>query len=90
MVKKAPRVLSSKDVEIQHKYWRAFLPYEQMASELRAGREVFVEGVKRQTAHYAAKKLSRMLGKRVVQIPAFVKLSEREVIEGYSFRLVEK
>ncbi|RLJ02140.1 MAG: hypothetical protein DRP08_04795 [Candidatus Aenigmatarchaeota archaeon] len=65
---------------------RSVIPYDQVIEELKAGRGVFVENVKRQTASYAAKKLSRMLGKKVVQYPVFLKM-EGKILEGYTFEL---
>jgi len=78
--------LTGKEQVLKRERGRSVVPYGQVIKELKSGRSVFVENVKRQTASYAAKKLSRMLGKKVVQYPVFLKM-EGKVFEGYTFEL---
>jgi hypothetical protein len=83
------RVIPIKDVEaVTRRVWRV-VPYDEIVRELKVRRTVFVEGIKRQTAFYAAKKLSKMLGEKVVQRSALVKL-RGEFLEGYSFELASE
>jgi hypothetical protein len=50
--------------------WYKVIPYREVAEELKAGREVLLEGISRQLAYYASKKLSKMLGEEVGYAPA--------------------
>ena len=63
-------------------------PYEEVAEELRTGREVLVEGISRQLAWYAAKKLSRMLGREVAYARGVLEMDELTVA-GYAFFVEE-
>lgn len=65
-------VKSVKDVKVYscepghiRRCWYKVFPYDAVAEELRRGREVLVEGISRQLAHYACQKLSKMLGVKV-------------------------
>jgi len=64
------------------------VPYGEITKEFKQGRGIFIEAIKRQTASYAAKKLTKMMGRKVVQHPAFLKL-KGEVLDGYTFELEE-
>ena len=68
------------------------IPYEEIASELRQGREVLVEGISRQLARYAAGKLSKMLGKKVVYFRGIIedKKTGEPIVSGYSFAVEEQ
>jgi hypothetical protein len=59
---------------------RSSLPYEEMEKTLKSGNAYFVSGIKRQTAHSAAQRLSKKVGFKVV---AMSSIYEEE--KGYSF-----
>jgi len=82
---KKHRAIPIRGNEVTRKVWKK-VPYDEMIQEIKAGRGIFVEGIKRQTASYAAKKLSKMMGRKVIQCPVFVKL-RGQVLDGYSFEL---
>jgi hypothetical protein len=72
--------------------WYKVIPYREVAEELKAGREVLLEGISRQLAYYASKKLSKMLGEEVDYAPAefngkFKSGREKLTVTGYSFFL---
>jgi len=59
---------------------RTRLPYDKMAETLKAGHAYFVGGLKRQTAHAASQRLSKVLGTKVVAVSA-----KYEDEKGYAF-----
>lgn len=64
------------------------LPYPEMEKLLRKGSEVFIEGIKRQTAHSAAKKLTEKLGFEVKAFAStcdFVDGNKSVTLKGYGF-----
>ena len=62
------------------------IPYAELADLLKKDDEAFLEGpVKRQTVWKAAKKLSNMVGKKVIAERALLRLPGEEFLEGYSF-----
>jgi len=83
----APNVNNSKGKVIDDpnklmiKAWRrTSLPYKELESALKSGNAYFVAGLKRQTAHSAAQRLSRKIRKKVV-----VHKARYEQEEGYAF-----
>lgn len=72
------------------------LPYGEMAEILKApGETVFFENskelpLKRQTMWKAAKKLSEMVGKKVVAQRGVLKLNDSQALEGYLFSVVDQ
>jgi len=56
------------------------IPYEEVEEMLKAGGKAWVEGVKAQTAHQAAIRMSRRLGFKVVAVAA-----RRRGRKGYVF-----
>jgi hypothetical protein len=70
--------------------WYKVIPYREVAEELGAGREVLLEGISRQLAYYASRRLSKMLGEEVAYAPAEFdgRLSGRKkLVKGYAFFL---
>lgn len=64
------------------------LPYDDMEQLLRKGNEVFIEGIKRQTAHSAAKTLTKKLGFEVKAYAStcdFVDDKKSVTLKGYGF-----
>ena len=59
---------------------RMKIPYDKIIEGLKSNHDVVVTGIKPQTAYYASKKLTRMLGEEVIALPSFY-LNER----GYVF-----
>jgi len=69
------------------------LPYPEMETLLKKGNEVFIEGIKRQTAHAAAKKLTKTLGfevKAVASTCDFVDGNKSVTLRGYGFLRVNE
>lgn len=67
-----------------------FIPYEDLVEVLSDDGEAFLEGpFKRQTIWYAAKKLSKMMGKKVRYDRALLKIEGVATLAGYSFALEE-
>jgi len=72
--------------------WYKVIPYREIAEELKEGREVLLEGISRQLAYYASKKLTKMLGEEVNHAPAefngkFKSGREKLAVSGYAFFL---
>lgn len=70
------------------------IPYDELAEILRKGDEAFFEDsseqpLKRQTVWKAARRLSELVGKRVVAERALLRVQNGEAIEGYAFSLAE-
>jgi hypothetical protein len=68
------------------------IPYRELEEELRAGREVLVEGISRQLARYARARLSKVLGEPVLCFPAefdgnMPGGAGRLTVSGYAFVL---
>jgi len=61
--------------------YRLYIPYDEVAQGLKAGHDVFLEGIKRQTASKAAVKLSRLLNEQVFAIPSIMGKDRK----GYAF-----
>jgi len=62
------------------------VPYKEIKKSLKRGQGVFLEGIKRQTAHYAEKKISKDLKVEYVAVPAYVQLNNPErTVKGYTF-----
>ena len=51
---------------------RMKIPYDTVAEGIKSGHDVFVSDIGRQTAYYASKKLSKMVGDEVVALPTIV------------------
>ncbi len=67
-----------------------FIPYDDLVEVLRSDGEAFLEGpFKRQTIWYAAKKLSKMIGKTVRYDRALLEVEGVATLAGYSFALEE-
>lgn len=69
------------------------LPYPDMEKLLRRGSEVFIEGIKRQTAHAAAKRLSETLKFEVKAYAStcdFVDGDKTVTLKGYGFLRVNE
>jgi len=69
------------------------LPYPDMEKLLKRGQEVFIEGIKRQTAHAAAKKLTKNLGFEVKAYAStcdFVDGAKSVTLRGYGFLRVNE
>jgi len=73
--------------KVVRRFWKR-IPYDDVAKELLKGHEVFVEGITRHTAWYAAKKLSKMTGRKVRYYSGTI-LFPDEQLNGYSFALEE-
>jgi Holliday junction resolvase len=67
----------------RHFYLR--IDYEATVVELNEGRNVFVEGITRQTAHFASKKLTEMMNKNIVYAASIFTLRTGEILKGYLF-----
>lgn len=66
------------------------IPYSELEEVLKDDREAFLEGpFKRQTVWKAARKLSELMGKKVVAKKALLRLKSGESLEGYSFYIKE-
>jgi len=69
-------------------------PYKDMIAQLLKDDAVFVEGkdIRRQSARYAAEKMSRLLGgKHVVAVRSVLKNEESgEILVGYSFAVLNQ
>jgi len=70
------------------------IPYSELVDVLREDGVAFFEDsteepLKRQTVHKAARKLSEMLGKKVVAEKKILRLDNGESMEGYSFSVKE-
>ena len=76
------RVVKPEQVRLRR--WRV-IDYELAEWGLRRGMVYFVEGVKRSTAHSAAKRLSRRLGFKVIARPAYLENDDGTRITGYAF-----
>lgn len=63
---------------------RGRIPYKEVELALQNGRGVFLEGLKRQTAHEAAKIISNHLKEDYIAVPAYVEIN-RVNIRGYAF-----
>jgi len=87
---KKPRVHRIKGQEVIKRY--RLIPYGDLADVLKGDGEAFVEGpLKRGTAWKAARRLSEMVGKKVIAEWAVLKLAdEDEALEGYSFSVESK
>ncbi len=46
------------------------IPYEKIIEGLKSNHDVVVTGIKPQTAYYASKKLTKMLGEEVIALPS--------------------
>jgi hypothetical protein len=71
------------------------IPYDELAEILKVGDEAFFEDsseqpLKRQTVWKAARRLSELVGKRVVAERALLRVQDGEAIEGYAFSLAEE
>jgi len=69
------------------------LPYPDMEKLLKKGSEVFIEGLRRQTAHAAAKRLSKKLGFEVKAFAStcdFVDGTKSVTLKGYGFLKVNE
>jgi hypothetical protein len=75
-----PKLLPRGQLPIRHKQ---HLDYEYTARALKDGHDVFFSGIKRQTAHYAAKKLTKMLKEDVLALPSVANDGEA----GYALTL---
>lgn len=64
------------------------IPYPDVARELNEDKNVFVEGISRQTAHFATEKLTRMVGKKVIYTVSIIKTKQGNVLKGYLFAIV--
>jgi hypothetical protein len=64
------------------RYKTTNIPYHSVAKALQEGNDIFYANLKRQTAHQAAKKLSKMTGAKIVAVPA---MSEDQKQTGYGF-----
>jgi hypothetical protein len=70
------------------------IPYGELVEILGKGDEAFFEDsseqpLKRQTVWKAARRLSELVGKRVVAERALLRVQDGEAIEGYAFSLAE-
>lgn len=62
------------------------LPYPKIERTLKKGEGVFIQDIRRQTAHAAAKIISNHLGEKYVAVPAFVgTVGIDRRIKGYTF-----
>lgn len=71
------------------------IPYGELVEILRKGDEAFFEDsreqpLKRQTVWKAARRLSEMVGKKVVAERALLRVQNGESLEGYAFSLAEE
>jgi len=73
-----------KPERVRLRRWRV-IDYELAEWALRQGLVYFVEGVKRSTAHSAAKRLSKRLGFKVSAEPAYLENDDGTRITGYAF-----
>lgn len=76
------------------RHYRKF-DYEEIARILRTGDTAFFEStekqpLKRQTAWKAAKKLSKMVGKKVSAVNGDIKVNGNEALKGYLFIVVDE
>jgi len=70
------------------------IPYSELVEILRKDGEAFFEDdkkepLKRQTMWKAARRLSQLVGKKVVAQRALLRIQNGEALEGYSFAVVE-
>jgi len=75
------------------KHYR-IIPYSELVDVLKKDSIAFFEDsaeqrLKRQTIHKAARKLSEMLGKKVIAEKTLLRLENGESMEGYSFSVKE-
>lgn len=70
------------DIKIDIK--RGRIPYKEVEMALSKGRGVFMEGLKRTTAHEAAKIISRHLKEEYMAVRAYVEIDKKN-IGGYTF-----
>jgi len=71
------------------KHYR-FIPYGELVEVLEKDGEAFLEGpVKRQTVWKAARRLSELVGRKVVASRALYQIDEKLSLEGYSFYIKE-
>jgi len=69
------------------------LPYPEMEKLLKRGQEVFIEGIKRQTAHAASKRLTKKLGFEVKAYASTCDLVDAKkfvTLKGYGFLRVNE
>ena len=64
---------------------RRVIPYDQMKPILRKGDSIFIEGLKRQTAHSAAKKLTKELCFKIRATAAMFRTKDDDYLDGYAF-----
>mgnify|MGYP005836979403 CR=1 FL=1 len=88
------RVRRVKDKKKLIRHYRV-IPYSELVEILRQDGEAFFEDsaehrLKRQTVWKAARRLSELLGKRVVAQRALLRLGSDEALEGYSFAVEEQ
>ena len=50
--------------------YTTYIPYNSVAKALKEGNDVFYANLRRQTAHQAAKKLTKLTGTKIVAVPA--------------------
>jgi len=62
--------------------YKTNIPYKSVASALKRGNDVSFSNLRRQTAHAAAKKLTGLVGEKVVAVPT---VAEDESWMGYGF-----
>lgn len=48
--------------------FRVYIPYDKVISLLKSGQVAYVEGIRRQTAFKACKKLTKMIGEEVIYL----------------------
>jgi len=87
------KVIVPKKGQLQVKSRMRLLPYPDMEKLLKRGQEVFIEGIKRQTAHAAAKKLTKTLGFEVKAFSStcdFVEGDKSVTLKGYGFLRVNE
>jgi hypothetical protein len=84
------KVYSSSEGDILRTF--RFIPYDEIVEVLKKGEDVFLEQdkerpLKRSTMWRAAKKLSKMIGKKVRYDRALFRIDDIDVLEGYSFSI---
>jgi len=88
------KVHRTNEKELIHHITYRFIPYEELKEILKNDGEAFLEDsderpLKRSTVWRAAKKLSQMIGKKVVYDRALLRIDGVDALEGYAFSIEE-
>jgi len=62
--------------------YKTFIPYQSVAASLKQGNDIMFSNLRRQTAHAAAKKLTKLVGEKVKAVPT---VTEDGKETGYGF-----